>query len=157
MTQADLTHAMELAGAKVPATAVAKIETGTRPTSVLELAAIGRVLDVDVASLVHGDDARPTSSVAAANRARFAAGAARDGLVAAYATYWRERSLALATFRSTIATYEQLGDFGTFVATLEAELASLGREFPEDPKAAIVAGATSWEALIKSIDEDQEV
>lgn len=57
MTQAELTRRLVEFGLHMPATAIAKIETGTRPTVVPELLAIAVVLDVSPNELVGATEA----------------------------------------------------------------------------------------------------
>lgn len=59
LTQAAVREQLAVRGVPVPATAVAKIEAGDRPTSVIEVAALADVLRVSVARLIEGDTGRP--------------------------------------------------------------------------------------------------
>jgi len=56
VTQSGLAAKLQLLGVTIDRSAIAKLETGRRPASDIEIAAIARVLDVDIPWLFQGSD-----------------------------------------------------------------------------------------------------
>lgn len=56
ITQMELAAQMQLLGITIDRSAIAKIESGRRPVSDIEIAAISRILKVSIALLFEDDD-----------------------------------------------------------------------------------------------------
>lgn len=105
LTQAQLTGRLLATGVRVPSTAVAKIETGTRPTTVVELEALAGALGVSAADLLGEGSYYLGPLIRAVNEAADA----RTELLASMRRYDQRRSDALAAIDEDRAAADEAG------------------------------------------------
>lgn len=137
LTQAAVSARLETLGVKVHQTAIAKIEAGTRPTTVPELRALARTLRTSTEQLVNGDASEwirlgDEERIALLDQAQHA----KMALLRAALEYSHSRGPALEwldDFEDDVDALEQRGpQYAKAVARARAQVAELRAGLPED-------------------------
>ncbi|MFI2104096.1 hypothetical protein ACH436_12425 [Isoptericola sp. NPDC019693] len=131
LTQAQVTQMLAEQNVTVPATAVAKIETGTRPTSVLELVGLSTVLNASVGELTgEADPSEVDTQRTEFARALWQVQSARADLITAAERYRQVREV-MADAGAALALNESLDPEETELVKKRLGRALVG--LPQDP------------------------